>query len=448
MAKLAQLVPSWDAGGRAQLVASFSEQSAVSISSPADRGQVDLGASSYADNVFTLRTRWDSSANSNGGRAILAQLDGVLGMTPVIRVVRSNFGIAMASTAKFLFSTDGVNWTQMANRSSDSSYYIASHSAPFTADTVQIAFWVPWATGYTLPYILSIEGSGYVSDTPSTTGYVFENRAATVNEAGAAISSTPLYAFKIAAPGSVAPDGAARRNMVLISGVHGSEDIGNWALKGACDFLVSEDPQAVVLRSWFNTFVYPLVSSAGRKGGSTRGDFQSGYMTTDVNRQWNTSNMETLVKHKAAILADTGGAAEVFMDFHGSVLDTFNHDFYEAGDDIASWAAAIRTYVPGLVMVEQDDAGVSSEWARSALGTTFALIPEHTFGRNDVTQASAEASGANHMRAVAHLAAQGHFGENLEVEGEVNAIDEALDTCSIEGTVGSAGTQVIMVMMS
>lgn len=432
MAKLAQLVPAWDAGGRAQLVPAFREQATAAFSSPADRGTLNIGASSYSGGVYTFKVRWDNTSNSTGGRFLYALLTGVNGATPTVRVERSNFGITLNNAWRFVYSYDGINWLQMANRSSDATYYIASHSAPFAADQVYVALFPPWQTGRTLPFIQSLEGTGYVGETPSTSGYVFNTRTAAVNEAGAVISATPLYAFKISTPG-VAPDGAAKRNMVLISGVHASEDIGNYALKGAIEFLVSEEPQAAVLRSWFNVFVYPVVASAGRKGGGTRGDYQSGFMTTDINRQWLTSNFETLVKHKTAILADTGGAAAVFIDFHGTVAQSSNYDFYETGNDVAAWTAAIRTYIPGLTQLAQDDSGTSSEWAMSALAPDFAIISEHAIGSSNVLQATVEANGASHMRAVALLASQNYFGIDQTVEGSLNAIDDGMDTAEITG---------------
>jgi hypothetical protein len=436
MAKLAQLVPSWDSGGRAQLVASFAaaSPSTPEFSSPPDRGTLDIANCSYASNVFTFKVRWDNTNNSTGGRFLFALLSGVNGLTPVVRVERSNFGISLSNSWKFVFSYDGTTWTQMTNRSSDATYYIASHSSPFAANFVYVALFPAWQTGRTLPFIQSIEGSGYVSDTTSSTGYIFETRAATTNEAGSAVTATSLYAFKVSDGATNAPDGAPKRNMVLISGVHASEDIGNYALKGALEFLVSEDPEATTLRRWFNTFVYPVVASAGRKGGGTRGDYQSGYMTTDINRQWLTSNFETLVKHKAAILADTGGAAEVFMDFHGTVAQNYNYDFYETGNDVSAWTAAIRTYIPGLTILAQDDAGTSSEWAMSGLSPTFSIISEHAIGSSDVLQATVEANGAAHMRAVALLAADEYFGPTLVVSGDLSARETGQDTAVIVGS--------------
>lgn len=430
---LAQLIASWDAGGRAQFSADFAEPSTPTFSSPPDRGTLDIPNCSYSGNVFTFRSRWDNTANSTGARFLFARIDGVLGLTPSFQLVRANLGVAMAASAKFVYSYDLVTWTPFSNRGTTSTYFTFGDSAPFSEDTVYVALWAAWPTGRTLPWIQSLRGPGYVSDTPSSTDFIFDTRDATVNESGVAITATNLYAFKVSNNLATAPDGAAKRRMVMFSGVHGSEDVGNYCLKGAVQFLVSEDAQAQTIRQWFDVFVYPLVASAGRKGGSTRGDFQSGFMTADVNRSWNGSTFETVVKHKAAVQVDTGGEAAVFFDFHGTHQDALPHSAYLPSTDQASWQNAIRVYIPDLRQVLLSGSGYSLDWIESALSPSIAIIPEYVYGYANTNQAGAEAYGANHMRAIALLAEQGYFGADYTVEGSLSVLDDALDTVSITG---------------
>ncbi len=379
------------------------------FSSPDDRGTLDLPNSSYAGGVFTFQSRWDRTANSAGARFLFAQVDGVLGQAPVFRLRRTNLGLTIGANSRFAFSYDGITWERFANRSSDASHYIWSHNAAFAASRVYVSLWPAWTTGRTLPWIQSLVGTGYVSDTTSSSGFVFGTRTETVDELGDVVSATPMYAFRISTPG-LAPDGNPKRKVVLISGVHGSEDVGNYALKGAVEFLVADDLRAAVARAWFDFYVYPLVSSAGRKGGGTRGDFQSGYMTGDTNRNWSNPMFETLVKHKAAILADTGGSASVFIDFHGDVTENNGYNLYESGSDFVAWAAALHVYEPTFTIDPSNFAGTSISWAQGALSTDLSLIAEFGYITVDTPQLQQETAGANHIRALVLLADQKFFG--------------------------------------
>jgi len=379
------------------------------FSSPDDRGTLDLPNSSYAGGVFTFQSRWDRTANSAGARFMFAQVDGVLGQAPAFRLARANLGLSIGASSKFAFSYDGITWERFSNRSSDAAYFIWSHNAAFTANRVYVSVWPAWTTGRTLPWIQSLVGSGYVGSTTSSSGFVFETRTETVDELGDVVTATPMYAFKISTPG-LAPDGNPKRKVVLISGVHGSEDAGNYALKGAVEYLVANDPQAGVARAWFDFYVYPLVSSAGRKGGGTRGDFQSGYMTGDTNRNWTNSTFETLVKHKAAILAATGGSVSVFIDFHGDVTENTGYNLYEAGNDNVAWAAALGAYEPTFTIDPSSFAGTSISWAQGALAPDLSLIAEFGYITVDTPQLQQETAGANHIRALALLADQRFFG--------------------------------------
>lgn len=434
MPKLAQFVPAWDSGSKAQFVPMWVEAGTPTFSSPADRGTLDLVNCSYVDNIFTFRSRWDNTANSAGARFLFARISGVLGMTPEIRLVRANLGITVATASRFVFSYDGITWIPFTNRSTTTAHYICSNDSAFVEDSVFVALWPAWPVGRTLPWIESLLGSGYVSNTPSTTGFVFNVRSATVNEIGEPITATPLYAFKVGSSG-LAPDGSSKRNMVMMAGVHASEDVGNYSLKGAVEFLVSEDPQAQLLRSWFNTYVYPVVASAGRKGGSTRGDFQTGYMKADINRNWEGSTFETLEMHKVAILADTGGEAEVFFDFHGDMLNTQPSSAYVAATDQATWQTAIRTYIAGLRQDLLTDSGYSVDWAETALSPSIAIIGEYIYGSGNTNQVGAETYGANHMRAIALLANQEYFGTDVGITGTVTVVESGFDTVRATATL-------------
>ena len=381
----------------------------VTISSPADRGTLSLADCSFSANVFTLKCRFDNSVNASGQRFMYGQISGVNGLTPQFRLNRTNWEGTISTLNKFLYSYDGQTWNEFANRpASDATYFYFNHSSAFTGDSVYIASFLPWPVAYTLPWIQSLESSGYISDTPSSTNYVFGTRSATVNELGQTITAQDLYAFKIGTAG-LAPDGYPKRSMVLMSGVHAAEDVGNRVLKGAVEFLLSADAQAAIVRSWFNVYVYPDIASSGRKGGSVRADFQSGYITSDVNRHWHDTTLETLVKHKAAIQADAGSVIPVKMDFHGDHFVTDPYDYYQTGMDSATWAPAIQTYRPALTQTAWNVTGTADNWFYLNKSTVISITPEYPTQTEYFSLSDAEDYGADHMRAISDIANAGYW---------------------------------------
>ena len=149
-------------------------------------------------------------------------------------------------------------------------------------------------------------------------------------------------------------------------------------LKGAVEFLVSADAQAVMVRDWFDIFVYPLVASAGRAGGATRTDFEDLAKSTDVNRAWTSSALETITKHKAAILADAGATVAVLFDFHGHMTSS-NLDYDDNPATLSKWATAVQTYIPGLSTIGWDEPTSSTGWALTSKATEYPIVSEHTY---------------------------------------------------------------------
>ena len=413
------------AGAGATLAASAAHTAAtITIESPADRGTLDLASCSVTPNgstpTISLKNRYIGDANTTGARFTFGRVTGVAGMTPTFDVDRSNMELVNAS-ANFYWSYTGDldDWTEFTTTTLETTpnVYRSTHGSAFAQDTVYIASNLPWPVGYTLLWIQSLESSGLVSEAPSAVSYSgdeyqFETRTATTNGstsgAGDAIAAQPLYAFRIGGTGN-APDGLPKRKMALLSGVHAAEDVGNYLLKGAVEFLVSADSQAATRRDWFEIIVYPVVASAGRAGGGQRNDFENAAKTADVNRNWTTSSLETNNKHKTAITADLGATIDALFDFHGSHITSETLYDYYAGRSQARWTTAIQTYRAALDVRTQTTASTSNKWAVDAKSAAHSLNPEHQY-HAIYTQADAEDYGADHMRAVADLIAAGEFG--------------------------------------
>lgn len=430
--------------------ATISSGATPTLHNSIDRGTIDLALSSVTPNGSTpaivVANRYIGDSNTSGSRMVFFHVTGVNGLTPTFQCPNTEGYYA----GKFIWSYTGElgDWQYFDTTTS----FVSSNAAAFTQDTVYVAMYWPWRIGDTLPWIQSLEPTGYIHEAPSSSGntYLFETLTETDNSAttgGDVIPAQPLYSFKVSNGDTLAPDGNAKRKIVAIAGSHASEDIGNYALKGMVDFLVSGDAKAALVRAWFDTYVYPVVASAGRAGGGQRNDFQIGYKTSDVNRNWSNSNLETLVKHKTAIAADVGGAADIFFDFHGTHLETYNNAYKHPSSTVKNpiWIDAIRAYWPGLPFFDigTPQAGYSLGWGYSTLGALFAIGPESTYATTQ-SEAWHEDFGADHVRAIADLIDAGEFGVlgGLQASGGTTA--GGLATGNVSATVdleASGGTE-------
>jgi len=392
----------------------------ISIYDTADRGTLDLTGCSVVPNGTTptinIKNQYSWEENASGARNCFFHVTGMTGMRPVFDVDRSNMELANY-TGKFKWSYTGERGTwndfTTTTRQTSPNVYRSQHADAFTQDLVYVSMANPWRVGYTLPWLQSLESSGLIGPAPSGSGsYQFETRSATTDHQGNPIAAQPLLSFKISNGNPLAPDGNPKRILVLMSGVHAAEDVGMYALKGAVEFLLSPDPMAVSVRDWFDAVGYPGVAQAGRAGGAQRGDFQTSYKSADVNRAWDGAPvLETITKHKAAVLTDVGSGVHIFMDFHGDHTTTENTSFFEgsAGDPYgAKWDAAIDAHQVTTI-IYSSSTEYSASWFKSNKSCPYSLTPESSY-LGEWTPANKEAFGAAHIKAISTLIAQGEWG--------------------------------------
>jgi hypothetical protein len=382
-----------------------------------ENGTLDLANCTVTPNgttpTITLKTRWPGENNTNGWRSMHGAASGMNGLTPAFRLIAASKDTNVYINRKPVYSYDGVTWYPFDNLTSDASYYYFSNNSAFTGDTVYFSLTKPFYHSLLYPWITSLEASGYVSETATSLGHAYEmgTRSATVNEQGQAIPAHPWYSFKISG-GGLAPDGFPKRSVIITSGLHAAEDTGDWAMMGAVDFLVSADAKAAVARAWFDFYVYPLVASAGRKGGGARGDFQAGFMTTDVNRDWASNNLETIAAHKAAFVADPATPVVFFLDFHSYFLNVAPYDETQLGSDRASWTPFITAYRAGISVTDNNLTTSATKWVFSNLGSSpISLDAEYALYNAAYTDPALW--GADHMKALSDMAASNYWQSTL-----------------------------------
>ncbi len=183
-----------------------------------------------------------------------------------------------------------------------------------------------------------------------------------------------LYGFRITDPAEDGP----KLNLVLVSGNHPREQTGSWALHGALDFLVSDDPRAAELRRWATFYVYPMVNPDGRYLVSGRSNPEM--LAEDVrdhNRVWNTSGRFTTTDiFVESITGDTGGSADYLLDFHSA-----GSTFFYAGADLmdSAYARTMTAREPDVrPRLSAGHPGMTRLWAMSeeGLNAPFAFTPE------------------------------------------------------------------------
>ncbi len=293
------------------------------LSESFDGGALDIEATTIDGDVIHVAPRATSTIHryANRFRWVNFRISGVEGRTPEFRVTASGF-LGSLRGHRFLYRenpTDPNSEWRFFDRGDvdrDNDLYIFANDRPFAADEVEVAWSVTYPVSRASGLVEELNRTRFVSPTPSSDERLIVGKSlGGTDEFGREIPQLPLYGFRLADDEGPA-EGAERQTIVVISGVHSSETVGNHALEGFLKFLVSDEPEAARLRSLAEFFVYPLVDPDGRYGGRFRNSHE--VPTEDMNRHWHQPETFTnLRKLRRAILTDTGGRADILFDFHG-----------------------------------------------------------------------------------------------------------------------------------
>jgi murein tripeptide amidase MpaA len=75
---------------------------------------------------------------------------------------------------------------------------------------------------------------------------------------------------------------AARRGAVITARVHPGETVGSWMMCGALDYLLSDAPEAHILRENFVFKIVPMLNPDG----VIVGNYRTSLIGADLNRRW------------------------------------------------------------------------------------------------------------------------------------------------------------------
>ena len=138
---------------------------------------------------------------------------------------------------------------------------------------------------------------------------------------------TPFYAAEINDT-SLMPARGVKQLAVLVAGVHGGEDLGNYTLCGVVQAILDRtSPWGNALRKAFRILIYPMMNPPGRYGGGWRGSYAKGNSgEDDLNRHFSSTmtGLEIIDIPKRAITYDRNGQTLAFaFDFHGTYTAPF-----------------------------------------------------------------------------------------------------------------------------
>lgn len=299
-------------------------------------GDFDHGSLDEANSLVSgLQVQLAGRDNFNPGdwKWLYFSADNVNGLKPTFRI-DDDFatGGSNLENHEMVYSYDQENWFFFDNNSRIASQdlYTFSNDSAFTQNQVFIAYGLPYSNSRVTSHTAQIASSPYVTPTASgNSSLVIGQSPGGTDDLGRTISPQDIYAYKITDSAATSP----KKKIALLGGVHANETLGNYTLEGLVDFLLSDDIEAGLLRSYAEFYVYPMANPDGRFAGYNRSTVQN--ESLDPNRFWDSPNYGGLSDIKVvgdAMIADTGADVDYFIDFHSTVVGKDGHFSYLHAD--------------------------------------------------------------------------------------------------------------------
>lgn len=390
----------------------------LSLSADFDHASLDVASSIVAGQGIDLVGR--DNFNQGEWKWLYFRTQGVMNLGPVYRI-GDNFagGGSNLLGHAMVYSYDRQTWAFFDNnvRSASAETFTFWNDNPFTAETVYVAYGIPYPVSRTVSHTTSLIPSPWVRPTPSgVAGFVVGTSPGGIDDLGRVIPAADLLGYRIrddAGP-------SQRSKVVLTGGVHANETLGNLVLEGMVDFLVGDSLEAGLLRRSADFFVYPLVNPDGRFAGYNRSTVAN--PDEDPNRFWSPPNyggLQELREIGGAILTDTGGAADYLIDFHSTVSGKDGHFgfVFPSMQSDPVWQNLLRREPAVLTRNAQLEDDTTAKFGATRLDADFSITFETQF-----------LPGESEERFLALGASFGQaFADSLIVFADLN-LDRSLDT--------------------
>lgn len=296
----------------------------ITLDADFDHGSLDEANSFATGNFVNLAGR--DNFNPGSWKWLYFSADGVAGSTPTFQI-DDDFvtGGSNLNTHEMVYSYDQEDWFFFDNnaRSSGAGTFTFSNDAAFTDNRVYVAYGLPYSVGRSTSHVQSVATSPWVS--PTATGnadLVVGRSTGGIDDLGRVIPQQDLYGYRITDPDAT----GLKAKVVLAGGVHSNETLGNHTLEAMVDYLLGDSLEAALLRKRTDFYVYPMVNPDGRLAGYNRSTVED--PNRDPNRSWESPSYDGQTEIAAiaeAMIADTGGSTDFFIDFHSTVQKGSGH---------------------------------------------------------------------------------------------------------------------------
>lgn len=257
--------------------------------------------------------------------------------SPVFTIFDS-VGFQLRSYHHMVYSEEGTRaWSHFdtAYKSGTQSYYHFHNHLPFTADTIYIAYWVPYTYSDLQAYLSSIQSDSSVQ----------------IWSAGSSIQGRVLYGFSITDTSYL---DCYKQEVVITARQHPIEHINGYFVEGMANYLLSSDSIAEDLRRRYKFLFYPMCNPDGVVNGSGQNVLGQG-----LNREWadstNPGGTPEVDSIKQDIWHKTNGSFDFGIDIHsnaGSNLPYYWWGFTSSSgvDSAMLWQA--QTYVQTVASLD------------------------------------------------------------------------------------------------
>ncbi|QDT69340.1 Zinc carboxypeptidase [Planctomycetes bacterium MalM25] len=296
----------------------------ITLSGNFDHGSLDLANSSVAGSFVQLAGR--DNFNPGQWKWLYFSADGVAGEAPTFQI-DDDFvtGGGNLNDHEMVYSYDQDEWFFFDNnaRNAAADTFTFSNNAAFANDRVYVAYGLPYSVGRAVNHVAAIASSPWVAPTLSgDANLVVGQSPGGFDDLGRGVPQQDLYGYRITDPDAT----NAKAKVVLAGGVHSNETLGNHTLEAMVDYLLGDTLEAGLLRRRAEFYVYPMVNPDGRLAGYNRSTVEEPNL--DPNRFWDPPNYGGQTEIEAigeAMIADTGGDVDFFIDFHSTVQKGSGH---------------------------------------------------------------------------------------------------------------------------
>lgn len=280
----------------------------------ADFDNGSLASFEVNEDRVLLKGRSNHHADKEEWKWVYFKASGIKGQDLVFEIPNSfEPGSSRLDRHKFWYSYDGQTWKEFEYHHHDreKKIFVFSKRSPFEEDLVHVAFSIPYPLSRIRRLVDRMKSAGVIQPSASCVkGLSLGLSPGGIDDIGRQTPRSPLYAFETKRLGN---DGIS--TAVILGGVHPNEMPASFALEGFMEELFSGRHQGLLAKTRF--VFYPMVNPDGRWAGYNRSTVQ--HVDRDANRFWKPElweDMGDIGLIGNAILKDTGGQCDYFIDFH------------------------------------------------------------------------------------------------------------------------------------